>query len=64
MKPSFRLVETFLSSVNGMLLFRAFFLLLETTIEIMGNQFQKKNIFLPVETIFFIFFARKSSFSI
>ena len=64
MNPSFRLVETFLSSVNGMLLFRAFFLLLETIIEIMGNQFQKKNIFLPVETIFFIFFARKSSFSV
>ena len=37
---SFRLVETyFLSSGNSMLLFGAFFLLLETMIEIRGNQF-------------------------
>ena len=36
--PSFRLVETyFLSSGNTMLLFRAFFLMLVTIIEIRGN---------------------------
>ena len=38
--PSFRLVETyFLPSRNSMLLFGAFFLLLETMIEIRWNQF-------------------------
>ena len=35
-----------------MFLFGVFFLLLITMIEIRGNQFQQKNIFLLVETIF------------
>ena len=48
---------------NSMLLFGAFFLPLETMIEIRGNQFWQKNILLLVETIFG-FFARKSSFSV
>ena len=40
MNPSFRLVETyFLSRRKSVLLFRAFFLLLETMIEVMRNQF-------------------------
>ena len=48
------MVETyFLSSGNSMLLFIAFFLLLETMIiEIRGNQSKHKSIFLLVKTIF------------
>ena len=62
---SFRLVKTyFVSSGNSMLLFRAFFLLLETIIEIRGNQFQQKNIFLLVETIFNFFCQKKQFFRI
>ena len=49
--PSFGLVETdFLSRRNSVLLFRAFFLLLETIIEIMSNQFEQSIFFLLVET--------------
>ena len=52
MNPSSRLVQTyFLYSGNSMLSFGAFFLLLEAMIEIRGNQFKKKNIFLLVEAI-------------
>ena len=38
--------------------------MLEAIIEIIGNQFLKKIIFLLVETIFFDFLVRKSSFSV
>ena len=51
--PSFQLVETYLlSSGSSMLLFGAFLLLLEAMIEIRGNQFYQKNIFLLVGIIF------------
>ena len=42
-----------MSSGNSILLFVVFFLLLETMIEIKGNKFYKKNIFLLVETFSF-----------
>ena len=51
----------FLSSGNSMLLFGAFFLLLETMIEIRENQFKRKifsswwkpfSVFLPEEAVF------------
>ena len=48
---SFGLVETyFLSRRNRVLLFEAFFLLLETMIEIMRNQFWESIFFLLVQT--------------
>ena len=52
----------FLSSGNGMFLLRALFLVLETIIEIRGNQFEIKIIFLLVETNFVDFIARRISF--
>ena len=49
MNPSFRQVQTcFMSSENSMLLFRAFYLMLETIIETRENQFEMENIFLLV----------------
>ena len=49
--PSFRLVETyFMSRRNSVLLFGPFFLVLETMIEIMKNQFEHYVFFLLVET--------------
>ena len=54
-----------LSSGNSMLLFIAFFLLLETMIiEIRGNQFKHKSIFLLVKTIFVFFCQNKQFFHI
>ena len=54
----------FLSSGKSMLLFEAFFLLLETMIEIRRNQFLQKFVFLLVEIIFNLFCQKRQFFRI
>ena len=63
--PSFRLTEIYsLSCANSMLFFRAFLCYWKPLLKLEGTNFKTKNIFLPVETIFFGFLAKRSSFSV
>ena len=60
--PSFGLVETYFLYWKQYAFVQRSFLMLETIVEIKGNQFKKENIFLLVEIIFLDFLAGRSSF--